>query len=166
VLWWSNRWGGNYILFWRTINILSTASWQDRAAAVRGYRTERFRRSFVPTVIRFFKSDCWHVLLTFIYLINWLNNSFKLRDNLNFHHGGWIKYFLFYSMYLLCPGPSNHGDNPFVNLESRISNESVKDWYSSNWLLSSVQLLRNLSGGDKGVRGLYCCDYGKAYLFN
>jgi len=47
-----------YILFWRIIDILSTASWQDRgAAAVRGCRTERFRRSFVPTAIRLFNSD-------------------------------------------------------------------------------------------------------------
>ena len=34
------------------MNILSTASWQVRgAAAVRGCRTERFRRSFVSTAI-------------------------------------------------------------------------------------------------------------------
>ena len=32
-------------------------------------RTERFRRSFVPTAIRLFNSDCWHVLLKFIYLV-------------------------------------------------------------------------------------------------
>jgi len=32
-------------------------------------RTERFRRSFVPTAIRLFNSDCWHVLLKFIYFV-------------------------------------------------------------------------------------------------
>ena len=36
-------------------------------------RTERFRRSFIPTAIRLFNSDCWHVLLKVIYLFSqWL----------------------------------------------------------------------------------------------
>ena len=59
-LWWSSGWRGSYILWWWTLNIPSTASCQDRgAAAVRGSsyccgRTERFRRSFVPTAIFFY----------------------------------------------------------------------------------------------------------------
>ena len=61
----------------------STASWQDRrAAAVRDCRTERFRRSIVPTAIRLFNSNCEHVLLEFFRLFiyvffNLLHNHCK-----------------------------------------------------------------------------------------
>ena len=43
------------------------SSWSERLISLH-CRTEKFRRFFVPTAIRLFNSDCWHVLLKFLYL--------------------------------------------------------------------------------------------------
>ena len=85
--------------------------------------TERFRRSFVPTATRLFNSDCWHVLLKFIYFVIdyyyyyccyclvcnhciYIYHFLSYSTNLNFPHWGMNKVFfysIFYSILFLPP---------------------------------------------------------------